>query len=66
MTTSSTEPTTGTHDEAEGNFHKLKGTVKHKIGQFTNNPDLEDEGTAEKIDGTVEKKVGQVKKVFGS
>ena len=61
-----TTPTTGTHDEADGNFHELKGKVKEKIGEFTNDPDLADEGTAEKSGGFVEKKVGQVKKVFGS
>jgi uncharacterized protein YjbJ (UPF0337 family) len=61
-----TKPTTGTQDEAHGKFHEVKGAIKEKIGQVTNNPDLQDEGTAEKVGGTVEKKVGQVKKVFGS
>jgi len=64
--TSATKPTTGTHDEVEGKVHEVKGAVKQKIGEMTNNPNLQDEGTAERIDGTVEKKVGQVKKVFGS
>jgi uncharacterized protein YjbJ (UPF0337 family) len=57
-------PTTSTHDEVEGNVHEAKGTIKQKIGQLTNNPNLEDEGTAERINGTVERKIGQVKKVF--
>jgi uncharacterized protein YjbJ (UPF0337 family) len=61
-----TVPTTGTHDEAEGKFHEVKGAVKEKIGQYTNNPDLANEGTGERADGFIEKKVGQVKKVFGS
>jgi uncharacterized protein YjbJ (UPF0337 family) len=39
-------------------------SVKQKIGQATNNPNLEDEGTAERINGVVEKKIGDVKKVF--
>jgi uncharacterized protein YjbJ (UPF0337 family) len=64
MTTSSTAPTSGTHDQVEGKVHEVKGAVKQKIGQATNNPRLEDEGTAERIDGVIEKKVGDVKKVF--
>jgi uncharacterized protein YjbJ (UPF0337 family) len=64
MTTSSTAPTSGTHDQVEGKVHEVKGAVKQKIGQVTNNPRLEDEGTAERIDGVIEKKVGDVKKVF--
>jgi len=62
---STTEPTTSTHDRVEGKAHEVKGAVKEKIGQISNNPDLQDEGTAERIDGTIERKVGEVKKVFG-
>lgn len=62
--TSATTNTTGTHDQVEGKVHEVKGAIKQKIGQVTNNPNLEDEGTAERIDGVVEKKVGDVKKVF--
>jgi len=58
--------TTSTHDQVEGKVHEVKGAVKEKIGQMTNNPNLQDEGTAEKFNGTVERKVGEVKKVFGS
>lgn len=54
-----------TKDEIEGKFHDLKGKVKEKAGQVTNDPDLEDEGQAEKIAGKVQGKIGQVKKVFG-
>jgi uncharacterized protein YjbJ (UPF0337 family) len=61
----STTPTSSTHDRVEGKVHEVKGAVKEKIGQATNNPNLQDEGTAEKINGTVERKVGEVKKVFG-
>jgi uncharacterized protein YjbJ (UPF0337 family) len=64
--TSTTKPTTSTHDEVEGKVHEVKGAIKQKIGEATNNPRLQDEGTAERIDGTIEKKVGQVKKVFGN
>ncbi len=51
-------------DQAEGKFHEVKGKVKEKVGQATNNPNLEDEGTTEKVGGKVQKKVGQVERVF--
>ena len=55
---------TGTKDEIKGKFHEVKGTVKEKAGQVTNNPDLEAEGTAEHNIGKIQKKVGQVEKVL--
>ena len=33
-----------TKDEARGKAHELKGKIKEKAGQLTNNPDLEAEG----------------------
>ena len=42
----------------------MKGTVKEKAGQVTNNPDLKAEGKAENITGKVQKKVGQIEKVL--
>jgi uncharacterized protein YjbJ (UPF0337 family) len=62
--TASTTPTSGTHDQVEGKVHEVKGAIKQKIGEATNNPQLQDEGTAERIDGVIEKKVGDVKKIF--
>jgi uncharacterized protein YjbJ (UPF0337 family) len=53
-----------TKDEAEGKFHEVKGKVKEKVGQATNDPDLETEGQAEKVGGKVQKKIGQVEKVL--
>jgi uncharacterized protein YjbJ (UPF0337 family) len=41
----------------------MKGAIKEKIGQATNNPDLEAEGKAEKVGGKVQKKVADVEKV---
>jgi len=63
--TARTEPTSSTHDRVEGKVHEVKGAIKEKIGQATNNPNLQDRGTAERVDGTIERKVGEVKKVFG-
>ena len=56
--------TTSTHDHAEGAVHEVKGAVKEKVGEWTNNPNLQDEGTAEKISGKIEQKIGDIKKVF--
>ena len=53
-----------TKDEIKGTFHEVKGEVKKKTGQVTNNPDLEADGRAENNVGKVEKKVGQIEKVF--
>jgi len=55
-----------TKDKAEGKFHEVKGKVKEKVGQVTDNPDLEGEGMGEKIAGKVQKKIGQLEKVLGS
>jgi uncharacterized protein YjbJ (UPF0337 family) len=51
-------------DQIEGKLHELKGKVREKAGQITNDPNLEAEGQGEKIAGKVQKKVGQVEKVF--
>ena len=53
-----------TKDQAEGKLHEMKGKVKEKIGQATNDPDLTDEGQAENIGGKVQKKIGQIEKVL--
>jgi len=52
-------------DEVAGTMHEVKGAVKEKVGNLTNNPDLEVEGKIEKVAGAVQKKIGQVKKIFG-
>jgi uncharacterized protein YjbJ (UPF0337 family) len=54
-----------TENEIAGKVHEVKGAIKEKVGQLTNDPDLEDEGTGEKIGGKVQKKIGQVQKVLG-
>jgi uncharacterized protein YjbJ (UPF0337 family) len=54
-----------TENEIAGKVHEVKGKIKEKVGQLTNDPDLEAEGIGEKTGGTVQKKIGQVKKVLG-
>jgi len=56
--------TSSTTDKVEGKAHELKGAVKERVGQVTNNPNLEVEGTDEKTGGQIQKKVGDIKKVF--
>jgi uncharacterized protein YjbJ (UPF0337 family) len=53
-----------TENEITGKVHEVKGKIKEKVGQLTNNPDLEGEGIGEKIAGKVQKKIGQLEKVF--
>jgi uncharacterized protein YjbJ (UPF0337 family) len=43
---------------------KVKGAVKEKAGQVTNNPDLEAEGKAETLAGKVQKTARRIEKVF--
>lgn len=54
-----------TKDKAEGVSHEVKGTIKEKVGQITNNPEMEGEGTGEKIGGKVQKKVADIEKAVG-
>jgi len=54
-----------TKDEVKGKAHEIKGKVKQKFAQVTNNPRLQEEGEDEEMAGVVQKKVGQVKRVFG-
>jgi uncharacterized protein YjbJ (UPF0337 family) len=55
-----------TKDEIEGKVHEVKGAVKEKVGQVTNNADLQGEGRDEKVGGKVQQKIGQVEKVRSS
>jgi len=47
-----------TENEITGKVHEVKGAIKEKVGQLTNDPDLDGEDTGEKIDGKVQKKIG--------
>jgi len=53
-----------TTDQIKGTLHVMKGAVKQKAGEVTNNPNLEADGLTEKLAGEVQKKVGQIEKVF--
>jgi uncharacterized protein YjbJ (UPF0337 family) len=53
---------TGTQNEIAGKVQEIKGDLKHKVGQVTNNPALEAEGVTEKIAGKIQKKIGRAQK----
>ena len=53
-----------TKDQIQGKLHEMKGKVKQKAGQVTNNPRLAADGQDEKIAGKIQKKAGQIEKVF--
>jgi uncharacterized protein YjbJ (UPF0337 family) len=53
-----------TTDKIRGAIHEVKGEIKKKTCQVTNNSHLEAEGRVEQNTGKVEKKVGQIERVF--
>ncbi len=53
-----------TKDQIQGDLHELRGKLKEKTGQVTNNRNLADEGQKEKVAGKVQKKVGQIEEVL--
>ena len=54
-----------TDDKAAGTIHEVKGAIKQKAGEFTNDPDLAADGEVEKNAGKVQHFVGKVEKVVG-
>lgn len=54
-----------TKDQAEGKFHKVKGTIKEIAGKVSMNHDLESEGKDEKMAGKVQQKIGEIEKLVG-
>ena len=54
----------GIKDVVKGKVHEVKGTIKEKVGQLTNDPDLEGEGIVENITGKIQKNIGRAEKVI--
>lgn len=54
-----------TKDRIRGSLQELKGKVKQRAGEITNDKGLAARGRNESLAGKVRKKVGEVKKVFG-
>ena len=49
-------------DEIKGKGKEIKGSVKDKVGEWTNDPALEEEGEAEEFEGKVQGNVGTAKR----
>ncbi len=47
-----------------GSLHEVKGKVREKVGEITNNPALRVKGKVENIAGKIEKKIGKFEKVL--
>jgi uncharacterized protein YjbJ (UPF0337 family) len=54
-----------TDDKATGKLHEVKGAIRQKAGEITNNPDLAANGNAEKNAGKAQHFVGKVEKAVG-
>jgi uncharacterized protein YjbJ (UPF0337 family) len=54
-----------TDDKTTGKIHEIKGAIKQKAGEVTNNPSLEANGRGEKNAGKVQNFVGKIEKAVG-
>jgi uncharacterized protein YjbJ (UPF0337 family) len=54
-----------TDDKTTGKIHEVKGTIKQKVGELANDPNLEADGRAEKNAGKVQSIVGKIEKAVG-
>ena len=54
-----------TEDKTAGKLHEVKGAIKQKAGELTNNPNLEVKGAAEKNAGKVQNIAGKIEKAVG-
>ena len=50
------------NDEIKGKWEQAKGTVKDKVGEVTNDPELEAEGEAQNAGGKVQEGWGETKR----
>ena len=53
-----------TKDKVQGKINDLTGQAKEKVGEATDNPNLQEEGQDDSLKGKVQSKIGDVKKVF--
>ena len=53
-----------TKDQIKGKLHEMKGNVKEKAGQVTNNNKLVVQGRNEKLASKIQGKIGQFEKMF--
>ena len=53
-----------TKDKIQGKTNDLAGQAKEKIGEVTDNKDLQEEGQDDSLKGKVQSKISDIKKVF--
>ena len=53
-------------DEVQGKAEQVKGAAKEKVGEFTDDPDLEAEGEADQIAGKVQEAAGTARRRVGN
>jgi uncharacterized protein YjbJ (UPF0337 family) len=56
--------TTSAEDSVKGSFHEAKGTIKEKLGKFTDDCGLEAEGNVEKNAGKIQQGIGHAKEII--
>ena len=52
-------------DEAAGKIEQAKGVAKEKVGEWTNDPDLEAEGEVDQLTGKARETTGKVARKTG-
>jgi len=52
-------------NEIDGKVDRLKGNIKEKVGEATDNESLRDEGVADQAAGTVEEGFGKARRKVG-
>ena len=55
-----------TRDRTEGKLRAGKGRLVEKVGELTDDPDMEVRGESEKIAGKLQEVVGKVEKALGA
>jgi uncharacterized protein YjbJ (UPF0337 family) len=54
-----------TDDKTTGKIHEVRGAIRQKAGELTNDPNLEADGRAEKNAGKVQNVIGKIEKAVG-
>jgi len=55
-----------TEDRIKGKAREVKGALKERAGQISEDPDLADEGTVEKVVGKARQVLGKIEKAAGA
>jgi uncharacterized protein YjbJ (UPF0337 family) len=52
-------------EEIKGKGKQIKGTIKDKVGEMINDPEMEAEGESERLAGKVQENVGKARRKTG-